>query len=81
MNAHFHPSRRTATIIGYRRLCDQLEAENENLKHQIQELRSRLCGRSAPALASFHYSQTAPFSLGQPAAADAAGASQPGHVG
>jgi len=51
MNAHFNPSRQIATIIGYRHLCDQLEAENQVLRIQIQELRSRLCGRVAPAFA------------------------------
>jgi hypothetical protein len=51
MNARSNPSRTTATIIGYRHSCDELEAENQALIVQIQELRARLCGRIPPAFA------------------------------
>jgi hypothetical protein len=86
MNMHFNPSRQIATIIAYRHLCDELEAENQALRIQIQELRSRPCGRGAPAFApldSFHNSEAPAFSLGRPtvAIADAVQAWYPTDVG
>ena len=51
MTTRSNPSRKTATMIGYHHLCDELEAENQALIVQIQELRARLCGRVPPAFA------------------------------
>jgi len=59
-----------ATIIGYRHLCDQLEAENQVLRIQIQELRSRLWwpGRTAFGAAR-QLSEGAAFFLSRPTVA------------
>jgi hypothetical protein len=49
MNKHIScPSRTIETISGYRRLCDQLETENEALRLQNLELRALLNRRVAP---------------------------------
>jgi len=40
MNAHTCSPRILATIAGYRRLCAELEAENQALRFQNQQLRS-----------------------------------------
>jgi hypothetical protein len=49
MNKHIScPSRAIETISGYRRLCDQLETENEALRVQNLELRALLDRRIAP---------------------------------
>ena len=66
MTTRSNPSRKTATMIGYHHLCDELEAENQALIVQIQELRARLCGRVPPAFAplgSLHGSEASAFSL------------------
>jgi hypothetical protein len=49
MNSHIScPSRTSATITGYRRLCDELESENQSLRIQNLELRAQLCERIGP---------------------------------
>jgi hypothetical protein len=54
MNSHIScPSRTSATITGYRRLCDELETENQALKIQNLELRAQLCERIAPTFGVF----------------------------
>ncbi len=54
MNTHIsHPLRLFATIDGYRRLCGELEAENQALKFQNRELRARLDQRIVPTFDRF----------------------------
>jgi hypothetical protein len=84
MNIYSAPSRRISTIIGYRHLCDELEAENQALTIQLRELRARLCDRVAPAFAPLNSLQTAggpAFSRPNFAVVDAAGARHSTDVG
>jgi hypothetical protein len=49
MSKHIsRPPRAIATITGYRRLCVELEIENQELNAENRELRAQLCGRIAP---------------------------------
>jgi hypothetical protein len=51
MSARPNPSRQMATIVGYRRLCTELETENQALRKEIQELRAQGPGRPASLFA------------------------------